>query len=160
MALGSEPKTGQPAKDGVQFLEFGLGDERYAVPSAQVLAVRFMGDVAPVPCTPAMVVGVVNHRGRIFSVIDLGVFFGWPAKKPGSLDKVILVHETEMEIGIRVDTVMGIRTLFPADIQPAPATLAAAGGNCLQGVTGDGLIVLDIRKVLLDERIRVREEVQ
>jgi purine-binding chemotaxis protein CheW len=158
--IASEPETGRPAVDGMQIVEFALGDERYAVPSAQVLAVRLLGEFTPVPCTPAMVLGVVNHRGRLLSVIDLGTLFGWPAKKPGRLDQAILIHDAGMEFGIRADTVMGVGTLFPEDLHPPLPTLAVSGETCLQGVTGDGLIVLDARRLLLDNRIIVHEEVK
>jgi purine-binding chemotaxis protein CheW len=158
-ALAGAPGTGKPAAGGKPFLEFGLGDERYAVRTAQVLAVRLLGDYAPLPCAPAMVVGVVNHLGRLFSVIDLGILFGWPARRPGRLDKVVLLHDAEMELGIRVDAVTGIRNLLPEEIRsPPPALAAAARVDCLKGLAGDGLIVLDARKLLLDNRIRVHED--
>ena len=160
MAAASEPETGKPAEGWLQIVEFTLVNERYALPSAQILAVRPLEDLTPVPCAPPMLLGVVNHRGRLFSVVDLGAFFGWAAKGPGHLSKAILIHDVGMEFGIRADTVMGAKTLFPEGLHPPPPTMAFVGENYLMGVTGDGLIVLDALRLLKDKRIVVNEDVE
>ncbi len=71
----------RPLADGaaegehIEVLEFILAHERYAIETAWVQEVYPLRQLTPLPGTPAFVLGVVNVRGKIISVMDLRVFF-------------------------------------------------------------------------------------
>src|SRR5512146_1897297 len=70
----------------IQLLFFRLGREVYAFDVRYVFDIRLIGQVTLVPRVPDWVVGVVTHRGRILTVIDLRRFFKLPGM-PAAEDK-------------------------------------------------------------------------
>ena len=80
LALAAEPGETQTLADSIEVVEFLLAHERYAVESSYVREVYPLENLTPLPCTPGFVLGIVNLRGEILSVIDLKKFFDLPEK--------------------------------------------------------------------------------
>jgi chemotaxis signal transduction protein len=70
----------------IELVVMRLGEEFYALEARFVFDIRPFERITHVPRTPAWVAGVVNHRGRILSVIDLRRFFNLPTGEPGEGD--------------------------------------------------------------------------
>lgn len=146
-------------EEQLQVIEFLLAYERYGIESSFIREVYPLRDYTPIPCTPPFVLGMINVRGQILSVLDIKRFFDLPQKGLTDLNKVLLVRAGDMELGILADAVLEVRSLPLRTIQPAPATLTGIRAEYLRGVTADRLIVLDIAALLSDSRIIVDEEV-
>ena len=143
-----------------EVLEFLLAYERYAIETRYVREVYPLKDLTPVPCTPKFVLGVINVRGQILSVIDIKKFFDLPDKGLTDLNKVIIVNCEAMQLGILADALVGVRGIAEEDIQPSLPTLTDIRAEYLLGVTKERLAVLDARKILSDPNMVVQEEVQ
>jgi purine-binding chemotaxis protein CheW len=111
-----------------------------------------------VPCTPAFVLGIINVRGRILSIVDLKKFFDLPEKGLGELNKVIILRSDSMEFGVLADAIVGVRALPLAGLQAAIPTLTGVREEYLKGITKDRVAVLDAGKILADKRIIVDEQ--
>ena len=157
--LAREPAQAEAADAGIEVLEFILAHERYAVASEYVREVCPLEELTPLPCTPAFVLGIVNLRGEIFSVIDIKKFFDLPEKGLTNLNKVIVLESENMVFGILADEISGVRHIMRADIQPSLPTLTGIREDYLQGVTAERVVVLDAEKLLSDENIIVQEQV-
>lgn len=145
--------------DPVEVLEFGLGGERYALEAAHVHDVQPLRELAPLPCTPAFLRGLVNIRGRLVPVIDLKRFFGLAEQGITDLHRVILLRTDDLEIGLLADTVEGVYLLDRQQIQRSLPTLTGIRQEFLRGVTAGRLVVLDAQAILADPRIIVDENV-
>ena len=145
--------------EGMQLVVFSLANETYGIPTDYVREVQPLRDVSPVPCTPGFVVGVVNIRGSIHSVVDIRQFFGVPKQEITDLTKVILVNAAGLEVGILADDVSGAMNVPLAEIKPPLAAQATVKEEYVQGVTKDMLIILNLEALIRDERIIVHEEV-
>ncbi|HEX4086233.1 MAG TPA: chemotaxis protein CheW [Chthoniobacteraceae bacterium] len=139
----------------VEVIEFLLAYEKYAVEFDSVREVYPMKDITPVPGTPPFVVGIVNVRGRIVSVIDLKKFFDLPAKGLPDLNRVIIIGNDEIEFGLLAEFVTGVRRISLEHIQPAMPTLSGVRADYLKGMTPGGLALLDAEKLLSNSEIRV-----
>jgi purine-binding chemotaxis protein CheW len=149
---------GTDAADAIlSVVEFDLGGERYAVELVHVREVSLLKELTPVPCTPAFVVGIINLRGEIRTVIDLKKFFELPSKGITELNKIIMLHVGGMELGLLADSILGVRTVSVAALQPSLPTLTGVRADYLRGVTHDRLVVLDAAKLLASSRIIVNE---
>ncbi len=155
LVKSTETQTGEM----MQVVVFSLANETYGIATEFVKEVQPLRDVTPVPCTPDFVVGVINIRGSIYSVIDIRGFFGVPKKDIGDLTKVILVDAAGLEVGILADDVSGATSIPVSDIRPPLAAQTAAKDEYIQGVTPKMLIILNLEALLRDERIIVHEEV-
>lgn len=106
-----------------------------------------------VPKSPDYVIGVLNLRGMIVTIIDLGTKLGFPALQVGKTSRNIIVHFGEELVGILVDRVSEVLSADSDEIEPAPANLGGLQGKYFSGVlkTDDYLIgILDIQKTLAD----------
>jgi len=121
--------------------------------------VTVLKELTPVPCTPPSVVGIINLRGEIRTVIDLKKFFDLPPAGITELNKIILIQHHGQQIGILADAIRGVSRIPLADLQPALPTLTDFRADYVRGITHDRLVVLDPAKILSDQRIVVNEEV-
>ena len=163
-ALTREPAQAESDDDWIEVVEFTLAHERYAIASEHVREVYPLEELTPLPCTPSFVLGIVNLRGEILSVIDIKKFFDLPEKGLTDLNKVIVLESAgaqtgDMMFGIVADTINGVRRIRRADLQPPLPTLTGIREDYLQGVTAERVVVLDAEKLLNDEKLIVNEQV-
>jgi purine-binding chemotaxis protein CheW len=158
LALAREPAQAVSPDAWIEVVEFTLAHERYAVASEYVREVYPLEDITPLPCTPAFVLGIVNLRGEILSVIDIKKFFDLPEKGLTNLNKVIVLESRDMVFGIVADAISGVRRILRADIQPTLPTLIGIRADYLQGVTAERVVILDAEKLLSDEKLIVQEQ--
>jgi purine-binding chemotaxis protein CheW len=157
-ALAAEQEPDQCEQDWLEVIEFVLADEKYAVESSYVREVCPFKEFTPIPGTPAFVLGIINVRGEIISVVDLKKFFGLPEKGLPDLRKVILISDGEMEFGLLADTVVGLRHILLQGLQATLPTLTGARKEFLKGVTAARVAVLDSARLLSDERMLVDQK--
>ena len=159
-ALAREPAKDEADDDYIEVVEFVLAYEQYAVETRHVREIHPLEHLTPLPCTPAFVLGIVNVRGEILSVIDLRKFFDLPEKGLTDLNKVIVLESGHMVFGILADAVIGAKRVRVAGIQPSLPTLTGVREAYLKGVTSERTVVLAAGKLLADETIIVREQVE
>lgn len=140
-------------------IEFSLSNEKYAIETSYVKEVLPVKDLMPIPFTPDFVLGVINIRGQIFSVLDLKKVLGVPEREEAKNDKVIIVSNNEMEFGIIADKIDGVSFVKYNSLQTSLSTLSNIQNEYLMGVTKERLIVLDIEKILSDKKIIVHDEI-
>jgi purine-binding chemotaxis protein CheW len=157
-ALAQEPAQAESADAWIEVVEFILAHERYAIESCYVREVYPLENLTPLPCTPAFVLGIVNVRGEMLSVIDIKKFFDLPEKGLTDLNKLIVLDSGAMRFGILADAIVGVRHIPLAEIQPSLPTLTGIREKYLKGVTAGRTVVLDAEKLIADEKIIVQEQ--
>jgi purine-binding chemotaxis protein CheW len=156
--LATDTRITAKEEETLSVIEFDLAGERYAVELMRVREVSLLKELTPVPCTPSFVLGIVNLRGEIRTVIDLKRFFELPSKGISELNKIIMLHADGMELGILADSITGVRSVPLSALQPTLPTLTGVRADYLRGVTHDRLVVLDAAKLLSSKRIIVNDE--
>jgi len=156
--LAQELETDAADADTLEVVEFELAGEHYAFPLTDVREVSLLRELTPVPCTPPFVLGIINLRGEIRTVIDLKKFFDLPEAGITELNQVILIKHDDLQLGILADAIRGVRRIALADLQPTLPTLTDIRADYLRGVTSERLVVLDATKLLSDQRLLVQEE--
>jgi len=106
------------------------------------------------------VLGIVNLRGEILSVVDIKKFFELPEKGLTDLNKVIVLQSASMLFGILADAILGVRSIARTEIQSSLPTLTGIREDYLTGVTNERVAILDAAKLLSDRKLVVQEEVQ
>jgi len=155
-ALAGESAQEEDENLYVDVLEFLLAHERYAIELTHIQEVCPLIELTPVPGTPSFVLGIINVRSRIVSIIDLKKFFDLPEQGITDLNKVIILGSPEMEFGILADSIIGARSIPAKSIQESLPTLIGIRSEFLKGVTGDRVVVLDGEKLLSEEKILVK----
>jgi purine-binding chemotaxis protein CheW len=157
LALIAEPGRTKTLDQSIEVVEFLLAHESYAVESSYVREVCPLVNLTPLPCTPVFVLGIVNLRGEILSVIDVRKFFDLPETGLPDLNKIIVLESGSIVFGILADVILGVRHIPIAEIQPSLPTLTGIREKYLRGITLGRTVVLDAGKLLADEEIVVQE---
>ena len=159
MELAREAEQEKTAEETMEIVEFLLAHEKYGIQSSYVRDICPLKELTPVPCTPPFVLGIVNVRGQVLSVIDIKKFFDLPEKGLTNLNKVIILRNDKMEFGILADLILGVRFIPVSQIQPSLPTLTGIREHYLKGVTKEHVVILDVEKLLSSKTITVHEEV-
>ena len=158
-ALARPPEPAPAAETLLEVLEFRLAQERYAVETRHVREVHPLKDLAPLPCTPPFVLGIVNVRGHILPVLALKKFFDLPEQGLTDLHRIIHVRGHDLELGLLADVIVGVRSIPVESLQSSLPTLTGIRSDYLKGVTAERLVVLDLARILADPKIMVHVEV-
>ena len=157
-ALARESAKTETTDERLEVLEFSLADEKYGIESSYVREVFSLKELTALPCTPSFVLGLVNVRGQILSVIDIKKFFDLSDKDRTGRNEVIVVHTDRLELGILADAVLGVSLIPLTDLQPSLPTLTGVRADYLRGVTKEPMVVLDGQKLLSSPKLIVYEE--
>ncbi len=150
-------------EDAVDFertniLEFLLIPENYGIPVRVVSEVLPLPEFTTIPGTPDFVVGVINARGRILSVVNLRDFLHLPARGITELNKVIVIRWNHLEFGILADSVTGVREIAIKDILAAPSNIAGLDAEKITGITTDGMIILNPEAIFSNKLLIVNQK--
>jgi purine-binding chemotaxis protein CheW len=138
----------------VELTTFYVGDALCGMDILKVQEINKQMEVTRVPKAPEYVLGVLNLRGRIVTIIDLGKKLGLSRTQPTEASRNIIVNSQEEHIGLLV---AGIADVVPAHwdkVEPPPANVKGIQGKNIQGVykTEKSLVsILDVGAVLIDE---------
>lgn len=138
----------------MQWVTFRLGDEKYGINVMQVQEVLRVAEIAPVPGAPSYVLGIINLRGNVVTVIDTRNRFGLMSKDPDDNSRIVIIETESHIIGILVDSVAEVVELRASDIETAPNVGNEDTSRYIQGVTSrdnELLILVDLNKFLSDD---------
>jgi len=145
-------KEGMNSASTEQHIEFGIGDESYAIRISDIHEIIKMQEITDIPNCRSYVQGVINLRGRIIPVLSLRSLFGLNPDTATKSTRIIVVTHLEESVGIIVDKVSKVTTF--ADIQVPPDRVGGLNGNYFTGIglTSSGLVgILKLDEVLLYE---------
>ena len=130
---------------------FEIRDTLYALDAGGIQEVIRLAPVTKVRHAPAEVAGVINLRGRIVTVLDLGLMLGREpiVTMPGT--RIFIIEDRGESVGLLVDCVHDVIEVEAADWQPTPPNLTGVQTRWLRGVcrSGEQLItVLDAERIV------------
>ena len=137
-----------------QWVTFRLGDETYGVNVMQVQEVLRMTDIAPVPGAPDYVLGIINLRGNVVTVMDTRKRFGLMPTEADDATRIVIIEAEDQVVGILVDSVAEVVYLRQSDIETAPNVGNEESSRYIQGVANrkEGLLILvDLNRLLTDD---------
>lgn len=159
LALSEPLESSENSEETVEVTVFRLANERYGIETFYIEEVHILRDYTMIPCTPDYVLGIMNVRGEIISVIDLRKVFDLPVKEVNPLNKVLIIKDKEMKFGILTEVIEGVKRIWKERLQANLPTLTNIRSEYLKGITEDRLIVLDGEKLLTGSKLVVYEEV-
>lgn len=139
--------------EGGQLLlvSFFLGEACFAFDTREVSEVLRVGDVTAVSHAPDYVLGVMNMRGRIATVMDLGVKLGLDPVEVTGESRIFVVLWGEEHVGLLADRMADVLTVETTDIKPVPENIHGVQSEQVKGVCHNGehlVALLDLAKVL------------
>ena len=117
-----EGDTGRPGDVVRRWIGFELAGQLYGVPILAVQEVLATAEIEPVPGTASEVLGVINLRGQIVTVIDLRRRLGLPAAAEAADGPLVVFDAPGETLAARVDRVTHVRRIPDPAIKPVPRT--------------------------------------
>lgn len=146
--------SSQSNKTAIELATFHVGDALCGMDILKVQEINKLMEMTIVPQSPDYVQGILNLRGQIVTIIDLGKKLGLGQTDLGSDPRNIIVNAPGEYVGLLVNKLSDVVAAEPDKIEPAPANMSGIQGVFFTGVykTDDKLIgVLDIKEVLRTE---------
>ncbi|MEJ2764130.1 chemotaxis protein CheW [Photobacterium sp. MCCC 1A19761] len=138
----------------LQWVTFQLEDETYGINVMQVREVLRYTEIAPVPGAPDYVLGIINLRGNVVTVIDTRARFGLMPGETSDNTRIVIIEAEKQVIGILVDSVAEVVYLRSSEIDSTPSVGTEESAKFIQGVSnrdGELLILVDLNKLLSDD---------
>ena len=137
----------------LQWVTFQLASEVYCVNVMQVREVLRYTNIAPVPGSPNYVLGIINLRGNVVTVIDLRIRFGLSENEITDSTRIIIIETETQVVGILVDSVAEVVYLRQSEIDLPPSTRLASEDHSrfIQGIAHYDsrlLILVDLNQLL------------
>jgi len=143
-----------------QHLTFRLAGKIFGLEISAIKEIIEYSEVTEVPMTPDFISGVINLRGSVVPVIDLGQRFSGQATVVSKRTSIIILEvenaDLRIEIGVIVDMVNDVLDIHPDEIEPPPSFGNQIQTNFIKGMAkldSKLLILLDIENVLSMEEL-------
>lgn len=135
----------------IEFSTFYVGGALCGINILSIQEINKHFEITKVPQASDYVEGILNLRGRIVTIINLGKKLGLDPVIKDKNNRNIIVNSDDEHIGLLVDAISDVVLAGKEDIEPAPSNIGGVKGKYFQGVlkTEKQLIgILDIDEVL------------
>ncbi|WP_448572240.1 chemotaxis protein CheW [Trichothermofontia sp.] len=155
-------RTEQVSKVGLQpFAVVNLQGELFGIGLDAIHEFTEIQMITPIPCCPQHIVGNINLRGEVVTLIDISYALNL-TNNGIQKHQAMLIHLDGIVAGIAVDEVLDVVYVNPRDVQPIPAALHTGHDEYLDGVApyrSSSMSLLDLPKLFLKGSLVVNEEV-
>ena len=142
------------AGENLLLATFYVRESLFGLDAAGVQEVIRLSAVTRVRNAPAEVAGIVNLRGRIVTIIDIGLKLGFAPVETGPESRVFIVEDRSEFIGFLVDRGAEVVEVPNDEWQAPPANVPAQQSRHLKGVCRAGgkvIALLDAARILAAE---------
>lgn len=133
----------------LQWVTFKLDNETYGINVMRVQEVLRYTEIAPVPGAPSYVLGIINLRGNVVTVIDTRQRFGLDSSDVNDNTRIVIIEADKQVVGILVDSVAEVVYLRQSEIETAPNVGNEESAKFIQGVCNKNnelLILVELEK--------------
>jgi len=131
-----------------------LGEELFGIELRAIREFAALRNVTPVPCCPAHIIGQMNLRGEIVTVVDICKPLGLPCLAENSGQIVAITTNAPFSFGAVVDELLGVTELQPGE---ADLALNSYGRGTIRYGTRT-LSLIDLTSLMADKSLKVNEK--
>ncbi len=144
----------QQATGTVELATFYVGNALCGMDILKVQEINKLMEMTKVPQAPDYVMGILNLRGQIVTIIDLGKKLGLTSVEVNDSSRNIIVNSDNEYIGLLVSRIGDVVEAEWEKVERPPANIGGVQGVFFKGVfkMQDRLIgILDADRVLAEE---------
>lgn len=102
---------------------FSMEDEIYGIQVKKIREVLKVGNIRRVSGSSHQVLGIINVRGVIVTVIDMRTMFNLPQKEINDISRIIIVElDDDQTVGMLVDKVLEVKDIPESRFEPLSST--------------------------------------
>lgn len=123
------------AEDGQLVLAcFVLQGNVYGIEVAYLREIVHCQDVTPLPRAPALIEGVIDLRGAVIPVVDLGRVLGGEPVKEDERARIAVVEVEGLVVGLRVEAATHVLSVPMTALEEAPALATQSGYDAVRAI--------------------------
>jgi purine-binding chemotaxis protein CheW len=148
-------------KELIPLAVIGFGNEYFGLDLELVQEFTDIGNLTPIPCCPNHIVGNMNLRGEIVTLVDIRKVLNLPTAPVSVGSQAVVVQVDDIVAGLPVDQVLEMVSLNSADMTPLAGILSALGEQYIRGSAffeEKMLRVLELPKIFRQGELVVNEE--
>ena len=135
-----------------RWLRLRCGEQTYALELLKIREVILPSPLLPLRGVGHAVSGIMNLRGQVVPVLDLGLHFGGDQAETGAETRIVVIEDRNEVLGLRVSCVEDIVLIDESGIEDARCSqLAPVGDQRIQGIARPGgrvMLLLDAARLL------------
>ncbi len=139
-----------------QVVCFKIGREEYGIDILLVQEILKLPVVTKLPRSVDYIMGVIDLRGKVIPVVDLGRKFNIEGAKESESNRAIVVDIGGKQVGLAIDSVSHVIKINSNDIEPPPPVVKGISGRYIVGIakleTGF-VVILDINQIFSTEEV-------
>jgi purine-binding chemotaxis protein CheW len=159
-ALAEVERSGE--RSGMEsFAVIRLNDELFGLGLDAVREFAHLRGITPLPCCPPHIVGNMNLRGDILTLVDIRPALGMAPE--GAMREVVVVRVGDLLLGLPASEIVDVVHLAPTEIAAVPIASDRAGKAYCKGVAtvgGHAIGILDLERILAADELLVAEAAQ
>lgn len=155
------PTEGQDFTGLMPLAVVGLNGEYFGVDLNVVREFTDIDEITPIPCSPPHIIGNMNLRGEILTLVDIRRALNIPMNQIGDVAKAMVVHLDDLVAGVTIEEVCDVMYLHPSQLTSVPAAVHSANDEYLRGTApyrNKMMSLLDLPKILTQGDLEVNEE--
>ncbi|MCU1054740.1 chemotaxis protein CheW [Stenotrophomonas sp. GD03777] len=151
-ARSPHPQNRRAGERTSRWLRLRCGTQAYALELLKVQEVVLPVPLLPLRGTAAAMLGIMNLRGQVVPVMDLGLHLGAAAAEDDAQTRIVVLEEDGETIGLRVSAVEDVANLTDSQIEPPDtARICQISNDLFRGVARVSqrpMILLDATRLL------------
>ena len=151
-ASSPHPQNRRAAERTSRWLRLRCGTQAYALELLKVQEVVLPVPLLPLRGTAPAMLGIMNLRGQVVPVMDLGLHLGAAAAEDDAQTRLVVLEEDGETIGLRVSAVEDVANLTDSQIEPPDtARICQISNDLFRGVARVSqrpMILLDATRLL------------
>ncbi|WP_414493528.1 chemotaxis protein CheW [Stenotrophomonas maltophilia] len=151
-ASSPHPQNRRAGERTSRWLRLRCGTQAYALELLKVQEVVLPVPLLPLRGTAPAMLGIMNLRGQVVPVMDLGLHLGAAAAEDDAQTRIVVLEEDGETIGLRVSAVEDVANLTDSQIEPPDtARICQISNDLFRGVARVSqrpMILLDATRLL------------
>ena len=149
---GANPHNRRAAERTSRWLRLRCGTQAYALELLKVQEVVLPVPLLPLRGTAPAMLGIMNLRGQVVPVMDLGIHLGAVTAEDDAQTRIVVLEENGETLGLRVSAVEDVANLTDSQIEPPDtARICQISNELFRGVARISqrpMILLDATRLL------------
>jgi len=147
--------TKEEVASSLQIVCFRIGNEEYGIDILQVQEILKVLKITKLPKSEAHILGVMDLRGKVIPIVDLGKKFG-VISDLSDASRAIVVDIEGKQVGLAIDSVSHVVKVNNSEIEPPPPVVKGISGKYIVGIAkleAGFVVILDINQIFTAEEI-------
>jgi purine-binding chemotaxis protein CheW len=131
---------------------FEVADRLIAIDVANIREVVRWQHVTPLPKSPALIDGIIDLRGGLVPVVDLGRALNGCKVRPATNTRIVVTETDGLVVGLTVDSAVEVLQIGAASMEDPPALATHAGYSAARAIVrrpdSEPIVVLSLEHLL------------